>query len=186
MKVLQKIPDDFDHVIFDFSYGFPSYGRDFLDASALLYNGSHCDCYVDYRNRPSWSSPVFKAIRHSGPAGGYGRKRGIQRIDVHLKEMPQYIDKVFFTLSSWDSPSIANYDSPSLHFYDARHPETQLCSDRMSRAIHQQAIIMCCLYRERNEWRVISLGTGSSGNTKRENYCYLKYTISSIIQRGLR
>ena len=186
MKVLQKIPDDFDHVIFDFSYGFPSYGRDYLDASALLYSGSEFDQYVDFRTRPSRYSQVYRAIEHSGYAGGLDPDRGSQVMNVYLKKMPSSIDKIFFTLSSWNSRSISSFDTPSLHFYDARYPETQLCSDRMSHAIHRQAIIMCCLYRERNEWRVISLGTGSSGNTKRENYCYLKYTISSIIQRGLR
>ena len=70
MKVLQKIPDDFDHVIFDFSFGFPSYRRDYLDASALLYNGEEFVQYVGFRTPLRWSSEAYGAIVHSGYAGG--------------------------------------------------------------------------------------------------------------------
>ena len=186
IKVLQKIPESFDHVIFDFSFGFPSrYRKDYLDASALLYSGREFIQHVDFRTPLSRWSEAYGAVTHSGYDKGYSNERGNQIINVYLKKMPRSIDKVFFTLSSWNSPSIASYDTPSLHFYDARHPGTQLCSDRMSHAIHQQAIIMCSLCRVHGQWRVFSLGKASYGNTKRENYCHLQSTIGRIIAQGL-
>jgi len=185
VKILQTLAQTIEHVIFDFSWGFPnSYSRDYLDASALLYSGSTFIEYVDFRNTMSYHA--YGAVSHSGHASNLEcGDRGRHRMNIRLTSIPHNIDKVFFTLSSWNSPSIASYRTPRLQFYDTAHPNKQLCSEEFDRAINAEAVIMCSVCRVNGRWKVYSLGVPSSGNTKRERYCYLQSTIEGIIRRGI-
>lgn len=183
VKILQTLAPSVERVIFDFSWGFPGY-RDYLDASALLYSDGDFIEYVDFRTRSRYGRG---AVSHSGCISDpYGDPdRGRHRMQIVLNALPPDINKVFFTLSSWRSSSIADYDHPRLQFYDVSRPDRQLCSEEFDRRITSQAIIMCSVCRVHGKWKVYSLGEPSSGNAMRENYCYLQATIESIIRRGI-
>ena len=171
--VLYEIPDSLDHVKFDLYWGYPRKGRDYLDASVLSYSGSYFYNKADYRG--SGISGVF----HSGDVMDDNQRLGHHTIDVKLKSLPASVDKLFFTLSAWNSPNISKYKNPSLRFFDAKEPNKQLCSDQMDHAAYSQAIIMCSLSKINGQWTVCSLRTLSAGNAK--NYYPLQQTISGII-----
>ena len=175
--VLYEISESLDNAIFDLFWGYPVSGRDYLDASVLMYNGQSCQAVVDYRRR------VFNGVSHSGDIMDDVRRRGHHTINVKLKNLPAAVDKLFFTLSAWNSPNISKYRNPSLRFFDAREPNKQLCSDRMQHAAYSQAIIMCSLCKINGKWKVFSLRKLSAGNAK--IYAPLKQTIGGIIAQGL-
>ncbi len=186
--LLYEISDRFDHVIFDLFWGYPhrflglfggKYCRDYLDASVFLYSGSQFIQVVDYNNRASQSC---SAVKHSGDVMDDTKRLGHHTINVSIKSLPDHVNKLVFTLSAWNSPNISKYPNPSLRFFDAMFPDTQLCSDEMSGAVHSQAIIMCCLTNRGSGWQVFSLKHLSAGNS--ENYEPLKNSIVDLIEKG--
>lgn len=172
-----KVIESLDHVIFDLFWGFPSTGCDYLDASVLIYSGKYFQGLVDYGHRH------FGGVSHSGDVLDHERRRGHHTINVKLKSLPAAVDKLFFTLSAWNSPNISKYKNPSLRFFNANQPNKQLCSDQMQHAAYSQAIIMCSLSKIDGVWKVFSLRTLSAGNAM--NYSPLQQTISGIITQGL-
>lgn len=172
-----KVTESLDHVIFDLFWGFPSKGCDYLDASVLIYSGKCFQDVVDYNHCH------FGGVSHSGDVLDRERRRGHHTIDVKLKNLPAAADKLFFTLSAWNSPNISKYKNPSLRFFNAKQPNEQLCSDQMQHAAYSQAIIMCSLSKIDGVWKVFSLRTLSAGNAK--NYAPLRQTVSGIITQGL-
>lgn len=177
--LLYAIPDSFDHVIFDLFWGYPTRGRDYLDASVLIYSGNQLQETADYCRTWRFSGAVY----HSGDVMDDAKRLGHHTINVKLKSLPPNIDKLLFTLSAWNSPNISKYKNPSLRFFDAKEPTKQLCSDQMQNAAYSQAIIMCSLSKIDGMWNVFSLRTPSAGNAK--NYTPLQQTISGIILQGL-
>ena len=175
--VLYEINQSLDHAIFDLFWGYPSTGCDFLDASVLIYSGSYFRGLVDYRHQG------FSGVSHSGDVMDHANCLGHHTIHVNLKSLPANVDKLFFTLSAWNSPNISRYKNPSLRFFDAKEPNKQLCSDQMQHAAYSQAIIMCSLSKIDGAWKVFSLRTLSAGNAK--NYSPLQQTIGGIITQGL-
>lgn len=175
--MLYEINHSLDNAVFDLFWGYPSSGKDYLDASVLIYSGSSLQGIVDYRHR------AFNGISHSGDVMDDGTCLGHHTIHVQLKSLPSNINKLFFTLSAWNSPNISKYKNPSLRFFDAKEPNKQLCSDQMGHAAHSQAVIMCSLSKIDGVWKVFSLRTLSAGNAK--NYSPLQQTISGIISQGL-
>lgn len=111
------------------------------------------------------------------------KRLGHHTINVKLKSLPPYIDKLFFTLSAWRSPNISKYKNPSLRFFDAKEPNKQLCSDEIQKAAYSQAIIMCALLKIDGTWNVFRLNTLSAGNAR--DYTPLQQTISRIISERL-
>lgn len=176
--VLYEISDQsLDHTIFDLFWGYPSRGPDFLDASVLIYSGAYYVGLVD------WCHRVFTGVSHSGDRMNPAKRLGHHKINVKLKSLPATVDKLFFTLSAWNSPNISKFKQPSLRFFDAKEPNKQLCSDQMQNAAHSQAIIMCSLSKINGAWKVFSLRTPSAGNAK--NYGPLQQNILGIISQGL-
>ncbi|XP_068701782.1 uncharacterized protein [Montipora foliosa] len=176
--VLYEINDEaLDHVIFDLFWGYPTSGCDFLDASVLIYNGQSFQGLVDYRQG------AYSGVSHSGDVMDNAKRLGHHTISVKLKSLPAAVNKLFFTLSAWNSPNISKYKKPSLRFFDARKPNQQLCSDEMQHAAYSQAIIMCCLSKINGSWKVFSLRTLSAGNAK--NYSSLQMKITDLITQGL-
>ena len=177
LVVLYEISESLDHVIFDLFWGYPAKGCDYLDASVLIYSGSSFQAVVDFERRG------FSGVTHSGDVMDSAKRLGHHTINVKLKSLPSSVDKLFFTLSAWNSANISKYKNPSLRFFDAKEPNKQLCSDRMDNAAYSQAIIMCSLCKINHRWKVFSLRTLSAGNAK--NYSSLQQTISGIIAQGL-
>ena len=176
--MLYEISDpSLDHTIFDLFWGYPSSGCDFLDASALFYSGACYQGLVDFCNRS------FTGVSHSGDVMDDSKRLGHHTIDVKLKSLPATVDKLFFTLSAWNSPNISKYKHPSLRFFDAKEPNKQLCSDQMQNAAYSQAIIMCSLSKINGAWKVCSLRTPSAGNAA--DYSPLQQKIAGIISQGL-
>ena len=179
LVLLYAIPEDFDEVIFDLFWGYPQRGKDYLDASVFLYSGSEFVEFVDYNNR---TGKLCSAVTHSGDKMDNKKRLGHHTINVSIKSIPVYINKLVFTLSAWNSPNISKYPNPSLKFFDAKFPDRQLCSDEMSDAAHSQAIIMCCLTKRGGGWQVFSLKHLSAGNAM--NYTPLKKKIVNLIEKG--
>lgn len=175
--VLYEINHSLDNAVFDLFWGYPSSGRDYLDASVLIYSGSFPQGIVDFRQR------AFSGISHSGDMMDEANRLGHHTIRVQLKSLPSNINKLFFTLSAWSSPNISKYPNPSLRFFDAKEPNKQLCSDQMGHAAYSQAVIMCSLSKIDGVWKVFSLRTLSAGNAN--NYSLLQQTIGGIIAQGL-
>ena len=177
--MLYDIPQSFDAVIFDLFWGYPTSGRDYLDASVLLYNNNSFVEVVDYSHHIAQTGGVC----HSGDVMDDSKRLGHHTINIKLKSIAPHVNKLFFTLSAWNSPNISKYKKPSLRFFDAKEPNKQLCSDQMSHAAYSQAIIMCSLCRIDGSWRVFSLQKLSAGNAN--NYTPLRQTIGSVIAQGL-
>lgn len=176
--LLFSVPEHFDHVVFDLYWGYPSSGKDYLDASCLMFNGLKFVCLSDYDAR----NPV-RAVRHSGDVMNRRRKKGHHTIEVKLQQLPRDITHLFFTLSAWDSPNISRYPNPSLKFYEAANPTQDLCKTTFSHARYSQAVIMCVLSRgPHGRWEIFESGKVSSGNAR--NYGPIKSTIRSLISQG--
>jgi stress response protein SCP2 len=183
LVLLYEVPDDYDHVIFDLSWGYPPNGKDFLDASAFLYSGSQFKDVVDWKNCKSKLCP---AVRHSGDVMDNTNQIGHHVIKVSIKSIPDQINRVVFTLSAWNSPNISKYPNPSLKFFDERCPNKQLCDDKMEDVAYSEAVIMCFLTKRGGKWRVVSVKRPSDGNAK--DYELLKKTIVDLIhlEKGLK
>lgn len=175
--VLYEINQSLDHAIFDLFWGYPSTGCDFLDASVLIYSGACLQGIVDFNQHG------FSGVSHSGDIMDDAKCLGHHTINVNLRSLPANVDKLFFTLSAWESPNISKYKNPSLRFFDAKEPDKQLCSDQMQHAAYSQAIIMCSLCKINGAWKVFSLRTLSAGNAM--DYTLLQQKISEIISQGL-
>ncbi|XP_053390664.1 uncharacterized protein LOC128553508, partial [Mercenaria mercenaria] len=176
--LLFAVPENFNHVVFDLYWGFPSTGPDYLDASCLMYNGSNYSTRADYCHR----DPI-DAVCHSGDIMDRKLKRGHHTISIKLKELPDSMTHLFFTLSAWRSPDISRYPNPSLKFYEAVNPTKDLCETTFTHARNSQAVIMCSLSRKGNgQWKIFSFGTLSAGNAM--GYTPLLKTIQELLTQG--
>lgn len=176
MIVLYAIPQNFDHVIFDLFWGYPSSGKDFLDASCLLFSGKSHVGTVDY-SRPN---RIFSgnSIRHSGDVMDDYSRIGHHTIEVRLKTIPANVTHLYFTLSAWNSPTIAHFPNPSLRFFEASDKQKNLCETRFTHARHSQAVIMCSVRRLPNGWKIFESGKLSAGNAG--NYKPLIATLQQL------
>lgn len=175
---LFSIPDNFDDVVFDLYWGYPYQKTDFLDASCLIFNGTTLQKVVDYNHRHA------TAIRHSGDVMDNVHRIGHHTINVSLKNIPSNVTHLFFTLSAWNSPNIAQYPNPSLKFYDATKPGKDLCKTTFHHARNSQAVVMCSVSRNsQGRWEIFESGQLSAGNAK--NYSSLVSTIQQLISRGV-
>ncbi|WAR10219.1 hypothetical protein MAR_035295 [Mya arenaria] len=176
--LLFAIPDNFNHVVFDLFWGYPSSGPDYLDATCLTFQGTYFLRYCDYRNRA-----YISALSHSGDVMDDRNRQGHHTIQVKLKEIPPNISHLFFTLSAYNSPNISRYPNPSLRFYEAANPSKNLCKTTFHHAGASQAVVMCSMSRNATGgWEIFKSGKLSSGNAK--NYAPLTTTIRSLITQG--
>lgn len=175
MVLLYAIPSHFNHVIFDLFWGYPTHGQDFLDASCLVFDGKAYRAVVDYSHRVFSNNSIW----HSGDVMDNVNRKGHHTIEVRLKELPSSVTHLFFTLSAWNSPTIAYYPSPSLKFFEASNKNKDLCSTTFTHARHSQAVIMCYAARGGQQWKIFNCGTLSAGNAK--NYKPLIVKIQSLI-----
>lgn len=174
MILLYAIPQNFNHVIFDLFWGYPSRGADFLDASCLIFTGKSYIATVDYCHR-SYNS---NAIKHSGDVMDNHQRIGHHTIEVHLKDIPSNVTHLYFTLSAWNSPTIAHYPNPSLKFFEASNKQKDLCKTTFTHARNSQAVIMCSVWRSDGQWRIFESGKLSAGNAS--NYAQLIKTIREL------
>ncbi|CAC5402553.1 unnamed protein product [Mytilus coruscus] len=191
---LYAIPEYFDHVIFDLYWGFPmketrslfsffgfginkEYQLDFLDASCLMFCGPDHYKTIDYIKKKSEAG-----VEHSGDRNDYASKTGHHTIDVHLSEIPRDVTHLFFTLSAWNSPSIAKFPNPSLKFFEASKRNKNLCKTSFSHAGNSQAVIMCSVSKSSGNWKIFESGILSAGNAK--DYGPLEETITKLIKSG--
>lgn len=173
--LLYAVPDSLDHVCLDLIWGYPdNVLRDFLDASVLIYSDEGCQNIVDYK-----SKSFENAVEHSGDVMDDDKRLGHHTINVKLKSLPSTIDKLFFTLSAWNSPNISKYKNPRMRFFDPREPEAELCGYQMEHAGQSQAVILCSLSKINEGWKVLSPCLLSAGNAR--DYTPLKQTISERI-----
>jgi len=176
--LLFAIPSNFDHVVFDLFWGYPTSGCDYLDASCLMFSGTSFYGLCDYKHR--WP---FDSISHSGDIMDNVNKIGHHTIDVSLQKLPPYITHLFFTLSAWTGPNISRYPYPSLRFYEQSRPDKDLCKTTFHHAASSQAVIMCSVSRGNyNRWEIYGCGKLSAGNAQK--YEPLKATIRSLIKQG--
>lgn len=177
--ILYSIPDTLNDVVFDLFWGYPYSGRDYLDASCLLFNRNSFISVVDYRHRQDLQG----SVRHSGDVMNDAARIGHHTINVRLKSVPANITHLFFTLSAWSSPNIARYPNPSLKFYDAANPNKDLCKTTFNHARNSQAVVMCSVSRNQSGcWEIYESGKLSAGNAR--NYNPLTETIRGLISQG--
>lgn len=175
--LLYAIPEAFDHVVFDLYWGYPYSGRDYLDASCLVYQGTQFLYLADYRKRN------LNGITHSGDVMNDYARTGHHTIHVYLKQLPNNVTHLFFTLSAWNSPNIAKYPNPSLKFYEASNTKKDLCKTTFTHAGNSQAVVMCSVSKNSlGRWEIYESGKLSAGNAR--HYAQLKSTISNLIKTG--
>lgn len=175
--LLYAIPDAFDHVVFDLFWGYPSSGRDYLDASCLVYQGTKFLNLADFRQCG------LTGISHSGDVMDDAKRIGHHTIHVYLKQLPNDVTHLFFTLSAWRSPNIAKYPNPSLKFFEASNTQTDLCKTTFTHAGNSQAVVMCSVSKNSlGTWEIYESGKLSAGNAM--NYAPLQNTISNLIKTG--
>jgi len=181
MVLLYEIPQHFNHVIFDLFWGYPAAcKRDFLDASCLVFHGKTYRDVVDYCHYMFLNATATnKSIWHSGDVMDDVNRIGHHTIDVCLKDLPASVTHLFFTLSAWQSPTIAHYPNPSLKFFEASDKSKDLCNTSFQHACHSQAVIMCSVERRGGQWKIFNCGKLSAGNAM--NYEPLISTIQSLI-----
>ncbi len=177
-RLLYSAPKDLDKVVFDLYWGYPHHGRDYLDASVLIFEGIKHTGVLDYRRT---SFPP--AMRHSGDLMDGINRKGHHFINIDLHKIPANITHFFFTLSAWDSPTVSSYPNPSLRFYKESEPGKMLCEDTITKLNYSQAIVMAWVTRQGGHWCVFSAGKASAGNAR--NYSCLVSTIRGIISNGL-
>lgn len=183
MVLLYAIPDYMDNVIFDLSWGYPSSGRDFLDATCFSYSNSTHRGTVNYDNKV-WPSTAT-SIEHSGDGMDDTNARGYHTIAVSLKKVPDYVTHLLFALSVWSNPSIALFRSPILRFYDAANKGKDLCNTSLSDASDSEAVVMCFVARKKSKkgWEIFESGQLSSGNSM--NYDPLHETVKGKYFYGI-
>ena len=160
MVLLYAVPSHLDKVVFDLYWGYPSTGRDFLDAVAMTFNGQKWLGWVDFSHKDDANG----AIHHSGDLMDDFQRKGHHIIKVSLKSIPSNVTHIYFSLSTWKSPTISHYRNPSMKFYEESRPDHMLCSDEIRKASHRQAIIMCSLSRSEGRWFVHGNGVVCDGN----------------------
>ncbi|XP_072035443.1 uncharacterized protein [Amphiura filiformis] len=175
MVLLSAIPPTLTTVVFDLYWGWPDAGKDYLDASALVFSGKTYEGVADYKTLGF----AKKAIYHSGDRIDKEKRQGHHFIKVNLKEIPKSFTHVFFTLSSYTSPEISHFKNLNFRFYDEDHPDKMLCSDQTKKGKSNQAIVMCSLSKMDGHWYVHDNGVVSNGCAR--NYPPLKNTILNII-----
>jgi len=114
---------------------------------------------VDFMRR-SWGS-----IMHHGPSNRHSAR---QKITVSMDSMPG-ASYLFFTLSAFAQGGItlANFESPKVELRNAQ-TNTVLADYTASRAMYDEAVILCCAKRDivSGAWSVQRIGKTSSGNVK--------------------
>ncbi|XP_072016892.1 uncharacterized protein [Amphiura filiformis] len=161
MVLLYAVPSNLDKVVFDLYWGFPSSGKDYLDACAWAFEGQRWDDKVRFVDKTAFDG----ALRHSGDRVDLFEREGHQIIDVELSRIPSNITHIFFTLSSYSSRTISHFRNPSMKFYDASNPLVMLCEDKTNEAGHRQAIVMCSLQKI-DKWYVFGQGALCDGNAQ--------------------
>ncbi|CAG8569892.1 1670_t:CDS:2 [Funneliformis caledonium] len=167
---------------FDLFWGYPSSGCDYLDGTCLLYTGTGNNAGQLWR-RFDYQSTSFHDIpnmSHSGDIMDHAERRGHHRITANLASLPPTVSKLYFILSSWNSPNIGHFPNPSFKMFDPSKPNIQLCSYTIQSAASSQAVIMCVAARNSFEgnWNVFEIGKLSAGNAK--NYTPIEDTISNM------
>ncbi len=175
MVLLSAIPPNLTTVVFDFYWGWPDTGKDYLDASALVFSDKKYQEVADYNTLGCCN----KAIYHSGDRIDKDKKQGHHIIKVNMKAIPKSVTHVFFTLSSYKSPVISHFKNLSLRFYDQDNPSKMLCDGQTKKGENNEAIVMCSLSKMEGHWYVHDNGVVSKGNAR--NYDPLKSTILKII-----
>jgi len=159
------------NIVFDLNWGFPDSGQDYLDGSCLVYSANTFCQVFDYAHIFS----ADKAITHSGDV--ITGTTGHHKICIDLSKVGPTIDRIFFTLSAWNSPTISYYKNPTVSLFDQLNPTKELSQFVISTANSYQAVIMCALVRTNKGWIVYRLGVGCSGNAK--NYLAIQSAISN-------
>ena len=178
MVLLYAVPTTLDKVVFDLYWGFPSTGRDYLDACAWAFAGQKWHGQVRFHEKVSFNG----ALRHSGDKIDLIKREGHQYINVDLHRVPSYLTHIYFTLSSYSTRTISHFKNPSMKFYAANRPDVMLCEDQTNKAGHRQAIVMCSLQKIVGKWFVHGNGALSDGQAQTGIEPILK-TIQGLIAK---
>lgn len=164
------------NVVFDLYWKFPHDKRDFLDATCLIFSrAGNFTGLIDFGQRTNRS----KSITHSGDGFTDDVNRtGHHKIKVNLETIPEKDhDRLYFILSSWDSPNMSSFQPPTVRVYEESKPDTELSSFQLKHVNDKQAIVMCCLIRRTDVWDIVTVGRGSKGNAKTD-YAEVKESIT--------
>ncbi|CAH1759653.1 722_t:CDS:2 [Entrophospora sp. SA101] len=136
---------------FDLQWGYPNGKIDYLDGTCLLYKDDTFFRKYDYLSKLYNDIP---SMYHSGDRMDSTNQIGHHSIKANLSDLPPSITKLYFILSSWNSPDIGCFPNPSFKLYDTERPEDQLCSYKLKSAANSKAVIMCAVTRNKfkNTW----------------------------------
>ena len=167
MISLYDIPEDMNHVVFDLSWTYPNHGRDFLDASCLMFTGDVWYMFIDWRQPEVYGSNNQKAVWHSGDLIDDKNRQGHHIIEAKLKNIPRCVSHMVFTLSSFKSPTIGCFPKLGLRFYEAQKKERDLCQTTFTNALNAQGLIVCSVSRRQDGgWKIEKGGMPTAGNVK--------------------
>ncbi|CAG8511146.1 560_t:CDS:2 [Diversispora eburnea] len=165
------------NLTFELYWGYPMNGCDYLDGTCMLYTGNKFWRKYDYQSTTYFDIPNMS---HSGDLMDHVNRRGHHRILANLSNLPTDVTKLYFILSSWNSPNIGHFPNPSFRMYDSSTPNINLCTYTIQQAASSQAVIMCCVGKNNldGSWAVYEVGQLSAGNAK--NYVPIEYTIGTL------
>eukprot|EP00762_Andalucia_godoyi_P005386 ANDGO_08374.mRNA.1 hypothetical protein len=181
---------DIRTVVFDLKWGYPAAGRDYLDGSCLIFAGHDFRIPIDFNMQVIPDEAGLDYISHSGDIMDDSKRLGHHKIQVNLQATPRDVTAMFFTLSAYNSSTIASFPTAAVSMFDARRPEDQLCEYAvLKEAGAHQGVVMCALVRvpsaradpTHSPWTVVALGTVSKGNAK--DYGPLVQTINGRCMR---
>ena len=187
MVLLYAIPPHLNHVIFDLVWDHPNETQ-YLDASCLVFNKKSLLSTVDFENQKFGES-----ICHTeGSKVGGTKKQGHQQIEVHLKDVPINVTHLYFTLSTYNAPSISSFKNPCLNFYEASNSKT-LCKTTLDYAGHSDAFIMCFVQRTPSgQWFIyeskkLSTGMNSINSNSETLFIHSNFlTINNVLSFSSR
>ena len=108
------------------------------------------------------------------------QKRGTHTMKLKMKELPESVDWLVFTLSAWNCDSVAKFPTPSLSLKNADTQE-EITSYDSSKAVESRALLISfARKRAQGKWEVCGMSVASGGSA--HDYTETKRACENFVQ----
>ncbi|MFN8576069.1 MAG: TerD family protein [Candidatus Sericytochromatia bacterium] len=132
-----------------------------LDASCVMWD-SHRNIVdtVWFRQLKSKDG----SIQHTGDNRTGAGDGDDEQIIVHLNQLPSNVTNLFFVVNSFTGQNFSQIDNAFCRIVDA-HNNNEIAKYNLSCQGNHNAMVMCKLYYQNNEWQMHAIGENGSGST---------------------
>lgn len=132
-----------------------------LDASCVMWD-SHRNIVdtVWFRQLKSKDG----SIQHTGDNRTGEGDGDDEQIVVHLNQLPSNVTNLFFVVNSFTGQNFSQIDNAYCRIVDA-HNNNEIAKYNLSCQGSHNAMVMCKLYYQNNEWQMHAIGENGSGST---------------------